>query len=71
MQALARGTSFTFNKKNILVERPSPATTYDIILYYNGGFDITLKMIKPIPRTTKFDIKVKVFLRLFSLSLIN
>lgn len=68
---MARGTYFTFIRKNILVDRPKPATTYEIIRYYKGGFDMNLKMIKPIPRTTKFDINVKVFLRLFNLSLNN
>jgi hypothetical protein len=37
-----------------------------MILYYSGGLDINLKIIRPIPKTKKLEIKVKVFLRLFN-----
>ena len=50
--------------KNILADKPKPATIYEIILYYKGGSYINLKIIRPIPKTKKFEINVNVFLKL-------
>ncbi len=53
----------------MLAARPMPATTNDMILYYQNLSDIRANIITPIPKTKKLDIKVNVFLKLFSLSL--
>ncbi len=58
----------TLEMKKILAARPIAATTYEMILYYQILSDMSLKMITPMPRTTKLEMKVKVFLRLLSLS---
>lgn len=48
---------------------PIVATIYDIIAYSSGGSFITLNITTHMPKTRKFAIKVKVFLKLLSLSL--
>jgi hypothetical protein len=55
-------------RKKMLATSPTAATTYEMILYSQILSDMSLKMMTPIPRTTKLDMKVKVFLRLLSLS---
>ncbi len=57
-----------FVTKNMLAARPMPATTNDMILYYQNLSDIRANIITPIPKTKKLDIKVNVFLKLLSLS---
>lgn len=47
---------------------PIAATIYDIIAYSSGGSFMTLNITTPMPKTKKFAIKVKVFLKLLSLS---
>jgi len=64
----AKGTSFMFNKKNILADTPSIAKVYDIMAYSKGGLAINSNIINPRPRVRKFATKLKVFRRLLSLS---
>lgn len=58
----------TFVMKNRLAARPMPATTKEIMRYYQRRSDMNLKIRTPMPRTRKFEMNVKVFLRLLSLS---
>jgi len=57
-----------FVKKNKLAANPRLATTKDMILYYHNLSDMNLKIRTPIPKTTKLEINVNVFLKLLSLS---
>ena len=52
----------------MLALMPIAATIYDIIAYSSGGSFMTLNITTPMPKTKKFAIKVKVFLKLLSLS---
>lgn len=58
-------------RKKVLAATPKPATTKEIILYYQILSVMNLNINTPIPNTTKFDMNVNVFRRLLSLSWIN
>lgn len=57
--------------KKIELISPIPIDIYAISLYYKKGSDMTENMTKPIPKTVKLLIKVKLFLKLLSLSFVN